>query len=217
MSSYQTLAIKLDDDFTYEEYVIERSRFLSCATFVKTEEDVKNTLHKIKKDHPLAAHHTFSYRLLLGKEKAFDDGEPQGTAGVPILEVLRQKELVDTALYVIRYFGGKKLGKGPLIRTYRKAALNALKNAPIITMQEIIPCTVNLTYSDFNRLFSFLKKEEQKNFPLVTIANISYQEQVTILLHTPKENLRDLQNTLGSLLEKYLPLAKGKLSYKKYP
>ena len=106
------------------EKVIEKSRFLTYSTHVESEEEAKAFLAEIRKAHSLATHVCYAYIAdKIGNLQRFsDDGEPQGTAGVPILEVLKAKKLFETAVAVVRYFGGIKLGAGGLVRAYSSSA-----------------------------------------------------------------------------------------------
>ncbi len=107
------------------EIVIQKSRFIAHFARVETEEEAQDFIQEIKKQHWSATHNCSAY--LIGEQdqiqKANDDGEPSGTAGVPMLEVLKKRELKDTVVVVTRYFGGIKLGAGGLIRAYGEGQL----------------------------------------------------------------------------------------------
>ncbi len=109
--------------------MIQKSRFIGYVKRVETEEDAQAFVQEIKKKHHDATHNCSAY--MVGEhnqvQKANDDGEPSGTAGVPILEVLKKKDLKDTAVVVTRYFGGIKLGAGGLIRAYSSTTSQASK------------------------------------------------------------------------------------------
>ncbi|MBO1910908.1 YigZ family protein, partial [Microvirga sp. 3-52] len=116
------------------EYVIQRSRFITFVMRVETEEEALDFINNIKKMHHTATHNCSAY--MIGEhddiQKANDDGEPSGTAGVPILEVLKKQKLKDTAIVVTRYYGGIKLGGGGLIRAYGRAASDGIAAAGIV-------------------------------------------------------------------------------------
>lgn len=131
------------------EINIQKSRFITHVKRVETEEEALSFIHKVSKEHWNATHNCFAYRV--GKDpekeiqKASDDGEPSGTAGKPILEVIRYRELVDTAIVVTRYFGGIKLGAAGLVRAYSEAAAKGLDEAgqSLFTLHRKIKVTVD--------------------------------------------------------------------------
>ena len=113
------------------EMVIERSRFISTCSHVESEEESRAFLARVRTEFPDATHHCYAFVAdTLGNLMRFsDDGEPQGTAGMPILDALRGKKLYQTAVVVTRYFGGVKLGAGGLVRAYSGAASECLDGA----------------------------------------------------------------------------------------
>lgn len=116
------------------EIVIDRSRFIAHVARVETEEDAQAFIADIKKQHWSANHNCSAY--MIGEnnliQKANDDGEPSGTAGVPMLEVLKKRDLKDTVVVVTRYFGGIKLGAGGLIRAYGKSTSEGLNATGVV-------------------------------------------------------------------------------------
>ena len=121
------------------EKIIEKSRFIGYSARIESEEDAKAFLAALKEKHPFATHICYAYIAdKQGNLQRFsDNGEPQGTAGMPILENLRVRELVYTIVAVVRYFGGIKLGAGGLTRAYSACAKEQLENAKLC---EILPC-----------------------------------------------------------------------------
>lgn len=113
------------------EKVIERSRFISTCSHIESEEEARAFLARVRTEFPDATHHCYAFVAdTLGNFMRFsDDGEPQGTAGMPILDALRGKKLYQTAVVVTRYFGGVKLGAGGLVRAYSGAASECLDGA----------------------------------------------------------------------------------------
>jgi uncharacterized YigZ family protein len=120
--------------FGEDEINIERSRFITYVNRVETEEEAQEFIATIKKKHHDANHNCSAY--MIGEQnliqKANDDGEPSGTAGVPMLEVLKKRDLKDTVVVVTRYFGGIKLGAGGLIRAYGRAVSEGLNATGIV-------------------------------------------------------------------------------------
>ena len=108
-----------------------KSKFIAYLIPLNKEEDFKPLLADLRKEHKKARHIVYAYRVGM-KSKSCDDGEPKGTAGHPLLELLYKKDLTDSALLVVRYFGGTKLGAGRLLRTYLQAGIAAIDNASLI-------------------------------------------------------------------------------------
>lgn len=105
--------------------VINKSKFLAYSFCVNTDSDILNALEYLNKNHPDATHICYAYKLG-GKEKCSDDGEPQGTAGKPILDVIKKSNFNNVLVAVVRYFGGVKLGAGGLLRAYSNSASKVL-------------------------------------------------------------------------------------------
>ena len=113
---------------------VMKSKFIAYLIPLKNEEDFKPLLANLRKEHKKARHIVYAYRIGV-KSKSCDDGEPKGTAGHPLLELLYKKDLTDVALLVVRYFGGPKLGAGRLLRTYLQAGINAVDNCTLIYLE----------------------------------------------------------------------------------
>lgn len=127
------------------EFTEKKSIFITEIFFVSTEEEADTRIANVKKAFPDATHHCWAYRLrLFGREKCSDDGEPQGTAGMPILNVIKSNGISDVLIVVTRYFGGILLGAGGLVRAYTRGAAEAIASAG---KAEIISRTiVNISY-----------------------------------------------------------------------
>ena len=108
------------------EIIIKKSKFITKLYNIDNEDEVKNIIENLKKEYKKATHICYAYSIN-GKEKAVDDGEPSHTAGLPILNVIHLKKLNNVLIVVIRYFGGIKLGAGPLTRAYSKSASEIIK------------------------------------------------------------------------------------------
>ena len=114
-----------------QQIEVMKSKFIAYLIPLNKEEDFKPLLADLRKEHKKARHIVYAYRVGM-KSKSCDDGEPKGTAGHPLLELLYKKDLTDSALLVVRYFGGTKLGAGRLLRTYLQAGIAAIDNASLI-------------------------------------------------------------------------------------
>lgn len=170
LESYHTIAQN-----GQHEIVIRGSRFLCTLERVESEEEAKAFINRIKKEHWKATHNCSAY--LIGDhyeiQRAHDDGEPSGTAGVPMLEVLKKNELHDVAAVVTRYFGGTKLGAGGLIRAYSKSVSTTLREIGLVerSMQVPIACTVSYPVSG--------KVENQLLQSTFALLDTAYTDQVT--------------------------------------
>jgi uncharacterized YigZ family protein len=140
-------------------YKEKGSKFLAFAYPVKTEEDCKAHLEELKKEHFSARHHCYAYRL--GAEgtvwRANDAGEPNNTAGKPILGQIQSKELTNVLVVVVRYFGGTLLGAGGLIQAYKSAAADALEKAEIIAEEIVFKGTIRFGFDQMNDVMRILK------------------------------------------------------------
>lgn len=142
------------------EFKDRGSRFLAYAFPVKDAEDFKTNLQQLKKDHPKAVHHCFAYRIGLDGNnfRVSDDGEPSGTAGKPILGQIDSKELTNTLVVVVRYFGGTLLGVPGLINAYKSATSMALQLTPMIAKAVEVNYMLQFDYTQMNDIMILVKK-----------------------------------------------------------
>ena len=134
------------------EYVEKRSRFLGHVRPVESEEEARAFIAEVKKEHYDARHNCWCYIIRGGAERYSDDGEPQGTAGIPMLEVLRREGVTNAVCVVTRYFGGVLLGAGGLLRAYTKSAKDALDAAGISVVRRWVEAELPCSYSAAERL-----------------------------------------------------------------
>ncbi len=146
----------------YSEKVIEKSRFLTYCAHVEDEEEAKAFLARVRALHPLATHVCYGFVAdRPGNLQRFsDDGEPQGTAGMPILNVIKAQKLVQTAVAVVRYFGGIKLGAGGLTRAYASSASEGLAAAERRTYEPCVKLRIFVDYPQVNAALRFLEGSE---------------------------------------------------------
>ena len=144
---------------TEGRFSIEKSVFLYICAPVAGAQDAENTLNSIRKEYPDATHHCYAYIAdTLGNEMRFsDDGEPQGTAGMPMLEILKANNLRRILICAVRWFGGKKLGAGGLTRAYARAAKEAAASAAIITRKLCAVFSLSLSYEFSDKISRYLK------------------------------------------------------------
>ncbi len=176
-------------------YEISKSRFLCFAAHAGTEAQAQNFIAQLRKTHWEARHCCSAY--ILGEhgilQKADDDGEPSGTAGKPILEVLKKQQLSDVVIVVVRYFGGIKLGAGGLIRAYGKAATLGLEAAEIVTRTLFRRISITIEYSLLGVLENHLHQNE------IRLEDKIYSDKVSLLLLVPQETTEKIEQDLLNL------------------
>lgn len=163
------------------EFVEKRSSFLGHVRMVETEEDAKAFVQAVKKEHYDARHNCWCYSIKDGPTRYSDDGEPQGTAGVPMLEVFQRQNVTNFVCVVTRYFGGILLGAGGLLRAYTKSAKDALDAAGVAVVRRWVEMGIPCSYSQFERL----RMETEAHEGIVT--DIEYGADVTIMALIPEE------------------------------
>ncbi len=184
---YRTLHTSAEDEFTEK-----RSRFIGYARPVTTEEEALEFIAQIKKQHWDAKHNVYAYVLRDGQIRRYsDDGEPQGTAGIPVLDVLLKGNITDAAIVVTRYFGGILLGGGGLVRAYGHAASIAVKAAGI---EERILCDegfVRCDYGQYGRVQPLLCAHG------AMIDDTVFEDEVTLRFHIRKHQIPALDKELA--------------------
>lgn len=165
------------------EYIEKKSRFLGLIVPVTTEAEARAQLDAVKKREYDARHNCWAYILHSGQKRYSDDGEPQGTAGQPILNVLEREGVQDVLCVVTRYFGGILLGAGGLCRAYTKAAKDALDDAGISELRPWSVLQLDCPYALFERM----KLELEKRGGVVTNSEYGAQIALTAALPEPEE------------------------------
>lgn len=175
--------------FTHE-LVIERSRFITHLAPTDTPEEARAFINEISKQHADATHNCTAYVIQHDTtiQKANDDGEPSGTAGMPMLQALLKKDMVNITAVVTRYFGGIKLGAGGLIRAYSGAVSEALNKAPLMIYTTFLVVQLTITYDELNKLY-YLQDVTQDFLILTT----DYAEQIIATISLKEETLQVLQ------------------------
>lgn len=165
---------------TENEIIIERSRFISYVKPCRTEEEARAFIEEKRKAHPFATHNCYAYIVERGSVARFsDDGEPQGTAGQPILEVIKNKKLCDTAVVVTRYFGGIKLGAGGLVRAYSQGAKEAIDKAGTV---ENVLSSVYFIEMNYDLYSVFLKISDKTKCAVIST---DFEDLVKIKVAVP--------------------------------
>lgn len=175
------------------------SKFLGFATHVTSEEEVKEFLAELRKQYYDARHHCYAYVLGADRKtfRANDDGEPNHSAGDPILGQINSKELTDTLVVVIRYFGGTKLGVSGLINAYKLAAEEALDNAAIITVEVQNEILLQYGYDDTNEVMRLVNELNINIVDQKFEASCELKGTIKINLSEQLESKVQLLNDLG--------------------
>ena len=173
---------------------IKKSRFICHIKRVTTEEEARNFIQTVKKEHYKATHNCSAF--ILGErsemKRSSDDGEPSGTAGVPMLGVLENHQLTNVCAVVTRYFGGIKLGAGGLIRAYAGSVALAIKEIGSVHIKEQLGLRLTLSYSQYQELPNFLKAKQLQE------QDTAFTDQVQTTIFVDKD---DKESVIESLIE----------------
>ena len=175
------------------EFVENRSSFLGHVRYVETEDEAKAFVAEMKKKFYDARHNCWCYIIKDGAVRYSDDGEPQGTAGIPMLEVLKREGVTNVVCVVTRYFGGVLLGTGGLLRAYTKSAKDALDAAGISVVRRWVMAELACTYSLLERL----KLECTAANGLVS--DVEYSTDVCLKLLLPEDGVEDFSRRIADV------------------
>lgn len=204
------VTIKTNDK---HETTIKKSRFITHIQRVETEQEAKLFIRKIKKTHHQANHNCSAY--LIGNrdqhQKANDDGEPSGTAGVPMLDVLKKRCLKNVVVVVTRYFGGIKLGAGGLVRAYSHSVSDALEAIGLVEceLMTLIGCTVSYPLQPI--IEHALSKRQ------LPIENVAYSERVTFTVFVKQTDIGEISTWLTDISNGSAELTIGENRYLERP
>lgn len=177
------------------EIIIQKSRFLTYVSRAETEQQAQDFINNIKEKHKSANHNCSAY--IIGEhdniQKANDDGEPSGTAGVPMLEVLKKQGLQDTVVVVTRYFGGIKLGGGGLIRAYGKATTEGIDAAKVVErkLHHLMKISIDYTWLG--------KVENEVRNSVYPLKEINYAELVEVMVFTKADEEETFINWMAEM------------------
>lgn len=193
------------------ETEIKKSRFLCHLKRVTSEEEAKAFIQGIKKEHWKANHNCSAY--LIGEhseiQRSSDDGEPSGTAGVPMLEVLKKNDLINVCVVVTRYFGGIKLGAGGLIRAYSHAVSHGLQTVGLVMGKLQQEISLDLDYSLLGKL--------QNSLSETTIKETIFAEKVTMICRVDEEQVENFEAEIIDLLQGQVTITRGATGYEEIP
>jgi uncharacterized YigZ family protein len=192
-----------------DEIIINKSRFIGSSCPVETEEEALIFIDRIKKEFKDATHNVYAYAI--GKnsniQRYSDAGEPTGTAGMPILNVIKQENLRNTAVVVTRYFGGTLLGAGGLVRAYTKGAKIALDSGIIVDKTLFYDVKFKIDYTLLGKMDNELLKNK-----FIVVEKI-YEEQVIFKLISENENLERITALVSEITSGKAEVAVGKAAY----
>ncbi len=191
------------------EIIINKSKFIGHACPIESEEDALKFIEKNKKRYYNATHNVYAY--VLGEnsniQRYSDDGEPSGTAGIPVLNVLKQENLRNVAVVVTRYFGGVKLGAGGLVRAYIKGSKVGLENAQIVDKILFQEIKAEIDYT----LLGKLENELTKNNYI--IKQKIFEQKITLIILVENKDVHKLKNILNDLSNGKANITEGNTSY----
>ncbi|MBQ3928494.1 MAG: YigZ family protein [Clostridia bacterium] len=187
MSSYQTIEKESSDEF-----VEQRSKFIGYVKPVAAEQEAIDFINEKRQIHWDATHNVYAYVLRDGQIKRFsDDGEPHGTAGMPVLDVILKSDVTDVAVVVTRYFGGILLGAGGLVRAYTKGAKIALEAGGIVTMEHCCQAVLRCDYNQYGKISGLIPANGG------VIDNTEFSDMVDIEYHITQNRLAVFEKQLA--------------------
>lgn len=187
MSGYKTL-----HKYGVDECIIEKSTFIGYAKPIKSEDEAVEFVNEIKKKHKDATHNVWAYTVgeNMNIQRYSDDGEPQGTAGIPTLEVIKKEDLRDIVVVVTRYFGGIKLGAGGLVRAYTKGAKIGIEAGIIIEKVKYTDVKIKIEYNQLGKI-----QNEIMSLGF-TVKDTIYGEYVEIIVYSKVEDVESLKSRI---------------------
>lgn len=202
---YLTLASSAD-----AELVEKKSRFLSFAAPVKTEKEAQEFIASIRARFPDARHCVYAYTVSstgIFSQRYSDDGEPQGTGGMPVLDVLRKKDITDAAVAVVRYFGGILLGAPGLVRAYSSSASLAVSASGIVRMTPLVPLSAHVSYQLWGKLENAITQAgHMMDAP-------EYAEDVCVTVYVSPEELDRTKSAFADVCAGKVTMSDGDLRF----
>ena len=175
------------------ELVEKKSKFIANTYYIESKEQAEKIIKENKKKFYDARHNCFEYRVLSDQgviEKSSDDGEPSGTAGAPMLNILSKNNIVNVLVIVTRYFGGILLGTGGLVKAYSESTQNALEKSKIAKIIRGIEIKLEIEYSEFEKVKYYFRKKD------INIKNVYYLENIICHIEMKKEDLKDFSKQI---------------------
>ena len=194
------------------EQVISRSRFICSLKKVKTEEEAQEFIKAVKKEFWDATHNCSAYVIDEQHQRSSDDGEPSGTAGMPMLGVLRKQELQQVAAVVTRYFGGIKLGAGGLVRAYAGSVSQAVEEAGLAQKVKMGLYVFSCWPGEAGKITNLLYQQQ-----LFALTDVSYGNRVDFTLRMPEEMRTKAEAWLTDTLQRQTELTEAGCEYEEVP
>lgn len=174
-----------------EEYVVQKSRFIGYVCPVSSTDEANEFVKKIRALHPQARHNVYAYVVREPEYSRYsDDGEPQGTAGMPVLDVLKKGGVTDAVIVVTRYFGGILLGTGGLVRAYSHTASLALQKAGIVRMSQCAECECRVDYSFYTSAQQLLTSNG------AVVDDTVFENDVRLVFHISDKDFENLKSKI---------------------
>ena len=170
------------------EIIVKKSKFIATLYEANSKDEAEKILQNVRKKYFDAKHHCYAY-IIEKIEKCSDDGEPSGTAGAPLLALLKSANLTNVIIIVTRYFGGILLGTGGLVRAYTESAKNAIENAKIVYKDYGIQFEIEISYNNLKEIQFICKNLD------ISIIKIEYQENVKLILESTFEAKKELEKS----------------------
>ena len=192
------------------EIVVKKSKFIASFIKISSKEQAENEIKKMKKKYFDARHNCISYRVLEDEkiiERFSDDGEPSGTAGQPMLNILQKNNLVNVLIVVTRYFGGILLGTGGLVRAYSDSLLKAIEKADFLEIVTGVEAEVILNYNNFEKFKYYCKNNS------INIKDVKYTENIVCKIELEEA---EKENLLQDYKQKNINLINIEMLSKKY-
>lgn len=186
--------LKTIEENVEAEIIEKKSKFIADIIYVKNVEEAEEAINSIRKKYYDAKHHCFAYSIMTKDgiiNRFSDDGEPSGTAGGPMLNIINKNELINVVVIVTRYFGGILLGTGGLVKAYSESTLEALKKAEFVKEELGYEVKLEINYNDLEKLNYYCRK----NF--IKIIDTIYEEKIICKIEVNKEEKDKLINNLN--------------------
>src|SRR5690625_1591982 len=191
------------------EVIIQKSRFIGHVSRVHNEAEAQSFIQKIKREHYNATHNCFAY--ITGEQnqfqKANDDGEPSGTAGIPMLEVLKRLSLTNTAIVITRYYGGTKLGAGGLIRAYSSVTSETVKHIGIVKGEQMQGYSLHIDYPLLGKVENYLSNSTS------LIEHVNYSDTVELIVFVHIKNSDQFIEKITNLTSGNVSIDKTEIRY----
>lgn len=188
MSIYKTIQTESEAEFKDRG-----SRFIAYTFNVNSKAKAEEKLQELKIAHPKSRHVCYAYIFVNGEYRANDDGEPSGSAGLPILNQIKSAKVVNVLVAVVRYFGGTKLGVSGLINAYKCSAQDALQNAGEIEKEETLKFIIEFDYALMEAVMSFIKRND------IEVEDNLYQEKCTLYIQIRKSQHHEITQYFKNL------------------